>query len=64
MSAPGICFQSKETSIKSKIAAKREGKLTYGTHIHAGNGIFGPGEGGMRGRGGMRTGMVVKKKPC
>ena len=66
-SALGICFlmPAKQRNInKSKLAVKREGKLTHGTHIHAGNGIMGPGEGGMRGRDGMRMGMVVKKKPC
>ena len=47
--------KAKKTSIKWKLAVKRGGKLTHGTHIHAGHGISGPGEGGMRG--------VVKKKP-
>jgi len=47
---------NKETSIKSKIAVKKGGKLTHGTHRLAANVIFESGEGGMRGRGTMGAG--------
>jgi hypothetical protein len=48
------CFlmPAKQRNInKIEISGQKGGKLTHGTHIHASNVIFGPREGGMRGRG-------------
>lgn len=45
---PDASKSKKKKTIKVKLVVKKGGKLTHGIHIHCGNEILGPWDGGMR----------------